>query len=107
MMQLGIIDANDMLIEAELEDSVFNIGLSWNEEGQLWTLSIRDLNLSILASGIAVVPSFPLLRQIRKTYFPPGEIAVYSVNNRPLGRKSFVNGEAAMFYFSREDLGIV
>lgn len=106
MIELGIIDANDMLIEAELDDSVYNVGLSWNQEGQLWTLSIRDLNFSILVSGIAVVPSYPLLRQIRRTYLPLGDFMVYSVNDKPLNRKSFVNGEAAVLYFTAEELGL-
>ena len=104
MIQLGIIDANDMLIEAELEDSVYNIGLSWNQEAQFWTLSIRDLNYSLLVSGIAVVPTFPLLNQIRRTYFPPGEIMVYSVNDKPIKRNSFVNGEASIIYFTADEM---
>lgn len=103
MMRIGVIDANDMLIEAQLDDSVYHLGLSWNEEGQFWTLSIRDLNLSIMASGIAVVPNWPLLNQIRQPEFPPGEIAVYSPPGVDIGRKSFVNGSAAMFYFSETD----
>jgi hypothetical protein len=103
MIQLGIIDANDMLVEAELDDSVYNIGLSWNQEGQLWTISVRDLNFSLLVSGIAAVPGFPLLYQVRRTELPPGQLWIYSVNNNKLNRKSFVNGEAGLFYFTAEE----
>jgi hypothetical protein len=104
MIILGIIDSNDMLIEAELDDSVYHLGVSWNQEGQLWTLSIRDLNFSVLVSGIALVPGFPLIHQVRRTYLPPGELTVYSVNDKPLNRKSFVNGEALLLYFTAEEL---
>lgn len=104
MMILNTIDANDMLIEAHLEDRVFNVGLSWNETGQLWTLSIRDLNLSVMASGIAVVQNWPLLHQVRQPEFPPGELAVEASPNITLGRKSFVNGEATLYYVAIEDM---
>lgn len=107
MIIFGVIDANDMLIEAELDNSVYHVGLSWNQEGQLWTLSIRDLNFSILLSGIAVVPSYPLLYQVSRTYLPPGQIAAYSVNDKPITRNSFVLGEAALVYLTAEDLGLV
>lgn len=103
-MRIGTIDANDMLIEAELDGKVYNIGLSWNEEGQLWTLSIRDLNLSILASGIGVVPNWPLLRQVRQPEFPQGEIAVDFPRGETLTRSSFTDGIATMFYLSPSDL---
>lgn len=104
MILINTIDANDMLIEAQLDDGIYHLGLSWNQEGQLWTLSIRDLNFAVLASGIAVVPNWPLLNQVRRPEFPEGEIAVYSVNDAKLVRKSFVNGEAAIFYFSPDEI---
>src|SRR5690349_18790186 len=104
MIQLGVIDENDMLIEAELDDSVYHIGLSWNQEGKLWTLSVRDLNYSLLVSGIAVVPSYPLLYQVKRSFLPPGDFMVYSVNDRQLDRKSFVKGEAILFYLTFDEL---
>ena len=104
MMQIGIIDANDMLIEAELDGTLYYIGLSWNQEGQLWTFSIRDLNREVLTSGISVVPRWPLLMQVRRPELPPGEIAVEIMTGKKLGRKSFVDGSAYMYYFSPEDL---
>ena len=107
MIELGTIDANDMLIEAELEDSVYHIGLSWNQSGQLWTLSIRDLSYSLLISGIAAVPGYPLLKQVRRSYLPAGDLAIYSINNKNLNRYSFVKGEANLLYFTAEELGLI
>lgn len=103
MIQIFPIDANDQIIEAQLDGGVFNLGLSWNEEGQLWTLSIRDLNLSYLVSGIAVVPNWPLLSQFRQPSFPVGEIAVYAPHGVRLNRNSFKDGIAYMAYFEVSD----
>lgn len=105
MMRLGVIDANDMLMEAQLDGRVYNVGLSWNQEGQLWTLSIRDLNFSILAAGIAVVQNYPLLFKIRQPEFPPGEFGVDAPSNIRLGRKSFVDGTANLYYLTAAEVG--
>lgn len=104
MMRIGLIDANDMLAEVECDDRVFNIGMSWNEEGALWTMSVRDLNFSIIASGIAVVPNWPLLRQVRRPESPDGEFAVDAAPGARLGRQSFVTGAATLYYLSPIDI---
>lgn len=104
MMQLGVIDANDQMIEATLDGQVFNVGLSWNEECQLWTISLRDLNLDVLVSGIAVVPAWPLLQQFRRPEFPLGELAVYTPVGVGLDRQSFASGTAGLYYFFASEI---
>lgn len=105
MMQIGLIDANDQLVEAELDSDVYHLGLSWNEEGQLWTMSVRDLNRTLLISGIAVVPFALLLRQVRRPGLPSGDFAVITTTlGMRLVRSSFVDGTAALVYASLEDL---
>ena len=76
MMFLNVLDANDQLLEAELDGFAYHLGLSWNEAGQLWALSVRDLDRQLLVSGIRVVPLYPLLQQVRRPELPPGEIVV-------------------------------
>lgn len=102
--QIFPIDANDMLIEATLDGGQYVIGLSWNELAQFWTMSLRDLNYSVLCSGIAVIPRWPLLFQVRQPEFPPGEIYVDCNQGVKLDRYSFVNGKAAILYYTEEDL---
>ena len=103
MTPISFIDANDQLIEADLDGVTYHIGLSWNEEGQLWTMSIRSLDRQILVSGVAVVPSTLLLRPIRRPSLPPGEFIVAAGPGTLLDRLSFVSGKAFMFYLSTED----
>lgn len=104
MMLLGVIDANDMIIEAQLDSKIYNVGLSWNEEGQFWTISIRDLNMSILASGIAVVHNWPLLNRVRRPEFPTGDLGVYLSDGKNLDRRAFADGFALLFYFTAEEM---
>lgn len=106
MQYIGVLDLNDQLIEAELTGRTFYLGISWNEEGQLWTLSVRNLDRQVLVSGIAIRALYPLLRQVRRENFPPGEIivAISGAQRQHLHRDSFKNGEAVMFYVEPEDL---
>ncbi len=104
MMRIGLIDENDQLAEATLDDRVFNIGMSWNQEAQFWTMSIRDLNLELLASGIAVVGNYPLLNNIRRVEFPEGELVVDIDPRKKITRSSFIDGTARLYYFSQFDL---
>ena len=39
MTPIGLLDANDQLVEATLTVFAFHLGICWNEAGQLWTLS--------------------------------------------------------------------
>lgn len=103
---IGIIDANDQLIEAELSGRTYYLNISWNEEMQDWSMGLRNLDKEVLVSGIMMVPLYPLLRQMRRDDFPPGEliIAISGANRQDLHRQSFINGEAVLFYVEPEDL---
>lgn len=104
MIALPVIDANDMLIEAQLGDAPYYIGLSWNETGGFWALGLRDLNREVLVSGISAVPNWPLLRQVRRPELPPGELVVGAAPDHAMGRRSFADGSAVLVYFDEDDL---
>ena len=97
------IDANDQLIEAVLDGVSYQVQLSWNEEGQLWSMSIFDLNLVTLISGIAIVPMWPLLRYARSPVLPPGEFVVVTGLDR-ISREAFVAGAATLVYVTRDEI---
>lgn len=104
MILLQTIDANDQLIEAELDGQTYYVGLSWNEEGQFWTLSVRNLSGETLSSSIPCIPDWPLLHQIRQPQHPPGELAVWMRENATLDRMAFVRGDAALVYLEDAEL---
>lgn len=104
MLAIGLLDANDQIVECSLDGRAYYVGMAWNEAGALWTMSVRDLDRQVLVSGIRVVPLFPLLRQVRRPELPPGEIGVECVPGTVLGRHSFVDGAAALAYFTEQDM---
>src|SRR3712207_3612816 len=104
MILLQTIDANDQLIEAELDGQTFYVGASWNEEGQFWTLSLRNLSGVMLASCIPAIPEWPLLFQIRNPSMPPGELGVWLRQNATLDREAFLRGDAALVYLEAAEL---
>lgn len=104
MILLDLIDANDQLLEAELDGSAYYLGVSWNEAGQLWTISVRDLNKQVLVSGICAVPLYALLHQVRRSEMPPGELIVDCVPGTALNRSSFTDGSATLWYFDVDDM---
>ena len=107
MQEIALLDANDQLIECELDAKTYYLGWSWNEAGQLWSLSVRDLDRQLLVSGIAAVPLFPLLRQVRRPGLPPGEIGVSCAPDHTLGRRSFADGAAALIYLDAADMAAI
>lgn len=104
MILIPVIDANDQLAEADLDGGAYYVGLSWNQEGGFWTLSVRDLAGEVLTSGIPLVADWPLLHQVRRPGHPPGEFAVWLKDGATLDRGAFLRGEAALFYLMAEDL---
>ena len=97
------IDANDMLMEADLDDVTYQVGLHWNQEASRWTLSVHDLDGEPLVSGLAVVADFPLLRQVRDVLLPEGEFVVDCPGD-VIGRRAFVEGRAVLMYFTSDEI---
>lgn len=104
MILIPLIDANDQLVEARLDDKAYHLTVSWNEECGRWTMSVRDLNSDAMVSGIALVPSYPLLRQVRRVEMPPGEFLVDAPPASAMGRDAFASGSAYLWYLSRDDV---
>jgi hypothetical protein len=104
MIELYPIDANDQIIEADLDGETYYVGLSWNETGRMWTLSLRNLGGEVLSSSIPAIPGWPLLYQVRHPSHPPGELCVYLRTDATLDRNAFVRGEASLLYVERVEL---
>lgn len=104
MTPFDLLDTNDQLHEAELDGATYSVTFSWNEEAQRWTMSLRNLNRDVLVSGIAVVPLWPMLRQVRTLDMPPGEFVVDCLPGTVLDRRSFANGAASLWYFTADDV---
>ena len=104
MTPIPVADLNDQLLEATLDGRSYHLTVSWNEEAQRWTMSLRNLDTDTLVSGIALVPLYPLLRQIRQANLPPGEFGIDAPPGYPMRRDAFTSGVASLWYFSADDM---
>lgn len=101
MFEIIPVDANDQVIEATLDDTVYFIGLSWNSTGELWTMSLRNGEGTLVISGLAVVINHPLTFGKRYLGMPKGELIV--TGTQP-DRLSFIEGRAVLHYVPLADL---
>lgn len=99
MIRIPLVDLNDFVIEAALEETTYFLRFSWNSEAQFWTLGIRNARNEIILQSIVMVANTPLLRQFPTYAVPPGELIAYMDNpNGIIGRESFLTDEATLYY---------
>lgn len=103
MMGISIIDANDQVAEALLEDETFLIGMHWNETAKFWAMSIQDFKGEYLISGILCFPRKALTYQFRRRGFPPGELMIKSTVD-VLTRSSFIDGTSFLLYATMAEM---
>jgi hypothetical protein len=101
---IPVIDANDSLLEAELDGRTFFLNMSWNSEAALWTLSIENADNELVVASILLAPNVPLLAPYRHLSVPAGEIVAVLENDQDnIGRTDFVSGLAKLIYVSVDD----
>ncbi len=101
---IPIIDANDSLLEAELDGRTYFLNLSWNSEAALWTLAIENADNELVVSSILLAPNVALLAPYRHLSVPAGEIVAILENDQDIiGRNDFVAGIAKLIYVSVDD----
>lgn len=62
--------------QTELDSAVYTFDFDWNAREGAWYLSIADIDGVPIRSGLRLVPNWPLLRNLRHTQRPPGELIV-------------------------------
>jgi hypothetical protein len=105
MIRIPVLDANDSLLEIELEGDVFFLRMSWNSEGEFWVLSLEDYAYNIIVAGVRVVPNVPLLEMFRHLALPSGEIyaVLLDATRQDLLRTDFADGSAELIYVESTD----
>lgn len=104
MMFISFIDANDVVVDALLEGSSYQVGLSWNETAGNWTLNLVNFQSEILLYGIPCRVNWPLLYQFRSPRLPPGELIVDAPLLTKLDRDSFSSGRANLVYVTAAEM---
>jgi uncharacterized protein DUF6983 len=72
----------DVQQKSELDGVTYVMRLRWNERAESWHLDLSTLDDEPIASGVRLVPSFPLLRRNQHPARPPGEL--YLLDNKGL-----------------------
>lgn len=104
MIKIELVDKNDFISEANLDDEIFFLHLSWNDTLGYWCLAIENAYNDELVSGIVVLPNRPLIEPVRREALPLGElIAVREDDNPTIGREDFIKGVAALIYIGVEE----
>lgn len=110
MITLNLIDANDFVISAILDNETYKLRFCWNDE-QHWLMDIRDSGNNDLVRGIKLVPNFPLINQYRRisSNLPHGELVVAVVNqsvteNQFISRNGFISGVFSLVYVNKTEL---
>lgn len=105
MMRLPVLDANDSLLEVEFEGDVFFLRMSWNSEGEFWSLGLEDYTHNTILAGVRVVPDSPLLGMFRNLPVPKGEIyaVLFDTTRQDFLRNDFLDGSAELIYVASDE----
>lgn len=104
MIPLPMADQNDFVLEASLEDVTYFLRFSWNDEAQIWVMSIQNSDDELILQGVVLVPNVALLTQFRTKAIPPGEFIAYAENPlEVLDRNAFTSGRAVLYYMTEEE----
>lgn len=109
MITISMLDANDFIETAILDDTAYRLHFSFNGFSSQWTVDVLTATNKEIVRGIAIVPNFPLFNQCKRNGLPRGELAAIVVKPelsdcQTIGRKDFVNGKFAMVYISESEV---
>lgn len=109
MREIPTIDANDFIVEIELEGDVYYLHMAWNSEGEFWVLGLQDYTRAVVLAGVLVVPNAPLFSMFHHLAIPTGEIyAVLMDDTREqFLRTDFADGSGHLVYIEEgEDVTV-
>lgn len=106
MIKIPMQDKNSFVLEAGLEDITFFLRFDWNSEAGIWVMGIANAKNEDIVRGLVLVPNTPLLKQFRHLAVPAGEFVVYaSDDDLQVGRDTFLDGTATLYYLMENEVG--
>lgn len=105
MIKIPLIDANDFEVEAELDDVTYFLHFAWNDEAEIWTLSVSNANNESVLSGIRIITNYPLLGNYPHLGLPTGYLIAtcLDTSKTTIGRSDFADNVVEMVYISRDE----
>ena len=96
-LEIAVPNMNDSFSRVVLDNVQYLIRFSWNMEAGRWSFGLYTIHKEPIATGIRIVPNFPLNLQIMDDAFPFGVFGAYT-DLDCIGREDFVNGKAIFAY---------
>ena len=92
--------------QSELDGELYTLELLWNERDAAWYLSVGDIAGALIASGIKLVPNWPLLRKVVDARRPAGEIMALDTTGEGLTRDN-LGSAVRLIYIDAESVAEV
>lgn len=91
--------------QSDLDGTTYSFRFRWSERGSCWHMDVRTLDDEPVLLSARLVTGFPLLRRVRNTTRPPGELIVVDMSSR--GEEPTLEefgSRFVLFYIDAEDL---
>ena len=98
-INISVPDMNDSFSRVVLDKVQYLIRFTWNDTAGRWSFGLYTMQKEPVATGIRLVPRFPLNLQVVDERFPDGVFGVYSDFDN-VGRRDFIEGKAVFSYIS-------
>lgn len=96
MIAIELFDANDFVVDVELDGVSYALHWAWNSENGFWTWGVQNADGIVQFEGLRVLANVDLLRGLRHLDVPQGWL--YVDCDGDLNRDAFVNGRAELVY---------
>lgn len=112
MIKISLFDANDFVTTVTLEGTQYGLHFAWNDRAGQWSFDLQDSKGNDLARGLAIVPNFPLLNQVRRNGLLRGDFMAIVVNSNDaasqnIGRKDFVQGKFSFVFMTGDEMDAI
>jgi len=74
MIESPVFDASSFKELITLEDTVYQITLTWNGRDEAWALSIAEQDGTPILTSIKVIPGYELIKRFKDTRLPQGAL---------------------------------
>lgn len=101
-IQIEVPQMNDSVSRVSLNKTQYFLRFTYRDTGDYWTFSIYDSLMTLILSGIKVVPKFPINLFYGNPALPDGVFGVLTNEDR-VGHNDFWDDTAKFIWIPNED----
>ncbi len=103
MTKITVPSNNDNLINVTLDEENYKLKVSYNGEGEYWSLGVYTDSGSPIVSQMKLIPCFPINRYFCRNDMPQGIFCVDTTLDR-LEKDSFSTGKASLYFLPYSEI---